>query len=69
MTNFIAVLSLLNGVFSIIRCHEFFDIFDEDDADVLFIMSYELESICFFGVIWLFGIRFYETVYNLETVI
>ena len=45
------------------------NVLEDDKASNIFKISLYLEAICFFCVIWLFGIRFYETVINLESII
>ena len=69
LTVFIAVLSLINGCLAVITCYESMNVFEHDRAGKLFKISLYAEAICFFSVIWLFGIRFYETVINLESII
>ena len=50
-------------------CYESMNVLEDDRASNLFKISLYAEAICLFSVIWLFGIRFYETVINLESII
>ena len=45
------------------------NVLEDDKAENIFKISLYAEASCFFSVIWLFGIRFYETVINLESII
>ena len=62
----IAVLSLLNSVFSMIRINTLFPFYANN---VLLSLIFSFENICFFGATWLFGIKYYETAIDFEQII
>ena len=65
----IGVLCWVNGVISIVRFCNFDDGFRRDEQEVVFTVSFYIESITFFCALWLFGLRFFETVLDLESVV
>ena len=52
-----------------LRFCKFEDGFKRDEVKVLYVISFFIESLTFFCALWLFGLRFYETVLDLETMV
>ena len=65
----IGILCWINGVISVLRFCKFEDAFKSDEEVVLYTISFFIESLTFFCALWLFGLRFYETVLDLETMV
>ena len=65
----IGVLCLINGVISVLRFWKFEDGFKMNEEKILYTISFFIESLTFFCALWLFGLRFYETVLDLETMV
>ena len=65
----IGVLCWFNGLLSIVRFYKFEDRFDKDADELILTVAFFLESLTFFCAIWLFGLQFFETVLDLETMI
>ena len=60
MTILICVFVIMNGVFSIIRVNEnFLDYYTKGEGYDIYQVTYGLESICFIGAIWFYGIIYY----------
>ena len=62
----IAVLSLLNSVFCIVRINTLFPFYVNNE---LLGSIFALENIGYFGATWLFGIKYYETAIDFEQMI
>ena len=62
----IAILSLLDGVFAVIRINSVYTV-------VNYVAKYHpvhsLEGICFYSALWLFGIKYYETAHDVELIL
>ena len=65
----IGVLCWVNGIISVIRFCKFEDGFKLDEVELLYSITFFIESLTFFCALWLFGLRFFETVLDLETMI
>ncbi len=66
LTIVITILALINGFASIARVHSIFHIFTTQEHDLTFQITYCIECITFFGVLWFFCIKYYETASDLE---
>ena len=70
LTIFIAFLVLINGIASMIRFYaQFAGLTQGSYNHVTFPIAFFVESFCFYGAMWLFAMRFYETVYGMECVL
>ena len=62
----IAIFSLLDGIFAVIRINSVYTV-------VNYVAKYHpvhsLEGICFYAALWLFGIKYYETAYDVELIL
>ena len=62
----IAILSLLDGIFAIIRINSVFTVVN---YAAKYHPVHTLEGICFYAALWLFGIKYYETAYDVELIL
>ena len=66
----IAILALLNGIMAIIRINSLFPVMGaHDERLTVFEITYCCEIITFFGTMWFFTIKYYETATDLEFVL
>lgn len=62
-------MTLVNGIFTLIRTSALFPQFSfKDNYDVV-VLSYFLEQICFYLATWLFGMKYYEVSLDMERLI
>ena len=66
LTFVIAIFSLLNGIFSLLRVESVQPILDGLQGLKKYEFYYWVESIMFFGACWFFAIRYYETACDLQ---
>lgn len=65
---FIVFLAVINSVFSIVRVNALFP--GDNDVNIsLMAVAFFLENISSLGAYWLFGIKYYETAKDIETVL
>ena len=65
----IGVLCWLNGILSFVRFCKYDERFNKGNEEIVLTVTFFTESLTFFSALWLFGLRFYETVLDLETMI
>ena len=65
----IALLALFDGVFAIMRIMALFPLFTRDESFETFLIADCLTNISYFGAIWFFGIKYYETAEDLQLMI
>ena len=63
---FIAILSLLNSIFGIIKI---VDLFPLSDFYHKISVVHMLEDICFYGATWLFGVKYYESALDVQMIV
>ena len=57
----ISVFALLNGVLGLVRVNVVFPLIESGDVQTYaYMVTYMFESICFFGAIWFFSVKYYE---------
>lgn len=65
----IAVFALLEGVMAIVRLSSIFPLFRSTARLYTFEWSYAFENIFYFGAIWFFAIKYFETAQDLENML
>ena len=63
----ISIFALFNGILGLIRVNLIFSRYESGEYSFpVYLVAYCLESICFFGAIWFFSIKYYETASDLK---
>jgi len=61
----ISAITVLESIFSSVRVYAIFQVLGSQHNYDLFVVSYSVESICFFVALWLFAAKYYETALDL----